>query len=359
MTEAPEAPGVAVARAAAAGIHVLPVPTPFLVGPVNCLLIEDDPLTLIDTGPNSGTALDALARALADHGRRIEDLELIVLTHQHVDHLGLIDILVSRSGAEVAALDRLAGWMEAFPDSIEDDDAFAQALMRRHGIPEDVVTVLSQVSGAFRPYGSRGVATRRLRDGDRLELRDRTLHVQYRPGHSPTDTLFWDAERRLLIGGDHLLAHISSNAMIARVPDPAPAAGSPAPAAPAPEASPGSESPDGRPKSLLTYIESLQRTRALGATIVLGGHGDPVTDPVAVIDGRMKLHRRRAERILALLADGPLSAHEIATAIWANVAVTQAYLTLSEVLGHLDLLIEEGSVSEIEDGERSRFARVS
>lgn len=339
------------ARAAAAGIHVLSVPTPFLVGPVNCLLIEDEPLTLIDTGPNSGTALDALVRALAAHGRRIEDLELIVLTHQHVDHLGLLEILVSRSGAEVAALDLLAGWVEAFPDSIEADDAFAQALMRRHGIPDDVVTVLGQVSGAFRPYGSRGAVTRTLRDGDRLELRDRTLHVQHRPGHSPTDTLFWDADRQLLIGGDHLLAHISSNAMIARIPD-GDATGSPARAAPDTAAGPP------RPRSLLTYMASLRQTRELGAEVVLGGHGEPVTDPVTLIDARMKLHARRAQRILALLAGGPLSAHEIGAAIWANVAVTQAYLTLSEVLGHLDLLIEDGSVTEIADGDASRFARV-
>ncbi len=39
-------------------IHVLPIATPFRVGRVNCHLIEDDPLTLVDTGPNSGRALD-------------------------------------------------------------------------------------------------------------------------------------------------------------------------------------------------------------------------------------------------------------------------------------------------------------
>ena len=50
--------------AAGAGIHRIAVPTPFLVGRVNCYLIEDRPLTLIDTGPNSGKSLDELSRAL-------------------------------------------------------------------------------------------------------------------------------------------------------------------------------------------------------------------------------------------------------------------------------------------------------
>ncbi len=44
----------ALERAAQAGIHRLAIPTPFLVGRVNCYLIEDEPLTLLDTGPNSG-----------------------------------------------------------------------------------------------------------------------------------------------------------------------------------------------------------------------------------------------------------------------------------------------------------------
>ena len=42
--------------------------------------------------------------------------------------------------------------------------------------------------------------------------------------------------------------------------------------------------------------------------------------------------------------------------MWGSVAVTQAFLTLSEVLGHLDLLGVDGKVEEIDDGELSRFA---
>jgi hypothetical protein len=45
--------------------------------------------------------------------------------------------------------------------------------------------------------------------------------------------------------------------------------------------------------------------------------------------------------------------------MWGNVAVTQAYLTLSEVLGHLDLLALAGSVREQEDGETVRFEAMS
>jgi hypothetical protein len=45
--------------------------------------------------------------------------------------------------------------------------------------------------------------------------------------------------------------------------------------------------------------------------------------------------------------------------MWGNVAVTQAYLTLSEVLGHLDLLAMAGEVRELADGEVVRFEAAS
>jgi glyoxylase-like metal-dependent hydrolase (beta-lactamase superfamily II) len=322
--------------AAAAGIHCLPIPTPFAVGRVNTYLIEDDPLTLVDSGPNSAKALDELERALEARGHRIEDLELLVVSHQHIDHLGLLDVLARRSGAEVATLDVLAPYVERYREDAELDDEFADALMRRHGIPDDVVAALRSVSLAFRAWGSSAQVTRRLRDGECLELRDRTLEVLHRPGHSPTDTVFWDAERRILIAADHLIKHISSNPLITRTPG-------------------ASADPDRRPRALMTYLDSLARTRELPAELVLPGHGEPIEDHVALIDERFGMHRRRAEKIHELIAERPRSAYAIAQALWGNVAVTQAFLTLSEVLGHVDLLLSEGRVREAEEGGVVRF----
>ncbi len=318
----------ALALAQRAGIHRLALPTPFLVGRVNCYLIEDEPLTLIDTGPNSGKSLDELERSLAGHGRRIEDLELIVLTHQHMDHLGLLEILARRSGAEVAALDLLEPYLASFSRSAANDDEFAQGVMRRHGVPDDLATVVGAMAAAFRAFGSSGRVTRPLRDGDELAFRDRTLHAHHRPGHSPSDTILWDADREILVAGDHLLGHISSNPLVSR-----PLSGDP-------------NQP--RPQALLQYIDSMRTTRELPARLVLPGHGDPILDHVELIDERLRMHRRRAARIHQLLDARPLTAYEIAVQMWGNVAVTQAYLTLSEVLGHLDLLVEAGQAVEHE-----------
>jgi glyoxylase-like metal-dependent hydrolase (beta-lactamase superfamily II) len=326
-------PEEALEHAREAGIHRLQIPTPFAVGRVNCYLIEDDPLTLVDTGPNSGKSLDELEHQLADLGRSIADIELVVLTHQHIDHLGLVEIIADRSGADVAAIDVVVPFVENFGDDIEADDKFAASLMLSHGIPEDVVVALRSVSRSFRAWGAKAKVTRPLHDGEQLKLRDRSLEVQHRPGHSPSDTVFWDADREILICADHLIAHISSNPLISRPLD-------------------GSNE---RPHALMIYIESLRKTRELPARILLPGHGEPITDHRALIDERFALHRKRSEKIHGLISERPRTAYEIAQELWGNVAVTQAFLTLSEVLGHMDLLAADGRAREVVDGELIRF----
>ena len=326
-------PEEALERAGDAGIHRLRIPTPFAVGRVNCYLLEDEPLTLIDTGPNSGKALDELQSQLATHGHSIDDLELVILTHQHIDHLGLVEIIVAHSGAEVAALDLAAERLANFGEDAEREDEFAVELMLRNGIPSEVAFALQSVSRSFRGWGSRAEVTRQLADGEEIAFRDRTLRTLHRPGHSPSDTVFWDEERRIMIAADHLIAHISSNPLITRPLD-------------------GSAE---RTQALVTYIESLRKTREMPVEIVLSGHGEPVVDHVALIDDRLAKHERRKEKIYGLIEEQPRSGYEIAQAIWGNVAVTQAFLTLSEVIGHADLLVNEGRVREADDGEVIRY----
>jgi glyoxylase-like metal-dependent hydrolase (beta-lactamase superfamily II) len=317
-------------------IHCLPIPTPFAVGRVNVYLVEDDPLTLVDAGPNSGTSLTTLEGALAEHRRKVEDLERIVVTHQHMDHIGLVEILASRSGAEVVALEKLAPWLANYSEGMEADDEFSDALMARNGIPDDVRHALRAVSTAYRAWGAAATVTTTVAEGDVIGFADRSWTVFHRPGHSPSDTVFHDSDRGELIGGDHLIKHISSNAVISRPLD-------------------GGDPAD-RPQALAIYLDSLAKTRAMEIVRVLPGHGEEIHEHAELIEERFRLHERRARKLLGLIADQPRTAYELAQAMWGNVAVTQAYLTLSEVLGHVDLLRNDGHVVEHDDGGVARFA---
>jgi glyoxylase-like metal-dependent hydrolase (beta-lactamase superfamily II) len=316
------------------GVHCLAIPTPFAVGRVNCYLIEDEPLTLLDAGPNSATSLTVLEAALAEHGRRPEDLERIVVTHQHIDHIGLVDILAERSGAEVCALDLLAPWLASYKQEMEENDSFSAEIMLRNGIPQDVVYALRAVSASFRAWGAAAHVTRPLAESELLQFASRSWRVLHRPGHSPSDTVFWDEASGELFGGDHLIKHISSNPLISR---------------------PLQGDVGERPRALMIYMDSLRATQEMELEVVYAGHGEPVEDHRALIDERMKMHERRASKLYGLIAERPRNAYELAQEMWGNVAVTQAFLTLSEVLGHVDLLIEEGRVSEREEGGVTRF----
>jgi glyoxylase-like metal-dependent hydrolase (beta-lactamase superfamily II) len=315
-----------------ADIKVLPLPTPFAIGNVNCVLLEGEPLTVVDPGPHMHSAREALEAGLTRHGYAIGDLEQVLLTHQHHDHVGLAGEVARDAGAELAAIGPLADFLADFDRSMDHDDRYAVETMVRSGIERKVAATLRTMSAAFRVFGRGARIDRRLEPGDVVQAGGRRLRVLPRPGHSPTDTVFLDQDAGLLVGGDHLLKRISSNP-IAHAPigvdDPEAAAR-------------GTD----RPRPLLTYIESMRETRQLAVSLVLPGHGDPFTEAGALIDRRIKFHERRARKVRDVL-ERPMTASEIAGALWANLPVAQTYLALSEVIGHLDMLIEAGEV-EIE-----------
>ncbi len=311
------------------GIHCLPVPTPFAVGRVNCYLVEADPLTLIDAGPRSERSLAELTAMIEATGNHIEDIGLVIVTHQHIDHVGLVRTVAEKAGAEVAALDKAVGRLANFGRDFAAEDDMAVELMVTNGIDPEIADGLRAVSKTFRDLGDTVDVTMPLSDGGTLQLGDLTLEVFHRPGHSPSDTIFRDPETGLTFGGDHLLSHISSNPLISRPLDGGP----------------------GRTRSLLDYEDSLKKTREMDISVMLSGHGDPIDDHRGLIDSRLAAQRRRSKKILDIIRERPRTAHEVAEAIWGDVALTQAYLTLSEVIGHTDALERDGEVTaESRDG---------
>jgi glyoxylase-like metal-dependent hydrolase (beta-lactamase superfamily II) len=317
-----------------ADIHHIALPTPFQIGDVNTWLLRGEPLTLVDAGPLMEETEARLEQELAALGVAIEDLELIFLTHQHSDHVGLASELQRRSGAEVAGTAALAAHLADVRAATGADDAYSMALMRRHGVSDRIVETLVNITGAFRRFVGDVPVGRVVREGDELRAGGRAWRVRERPGHSPTDTVL--VADGLLIAGDHLLEKISSNP-VAHVPIGAP---DPAGLAASPQ----------RPRTLLTYADSMRATAADDrGELILPGHGDPFTGAAALVENRLGMHERRAQKILEALAE-PRTAAAVGRDLWRHVPVTQAYLVLSEVLGHLDLLEERGAV-RAEEGD--------
>src|SRR4051812_40658710 len=115
---------------------ILPIPLPLPhIKTVNAWLLHGDPLTLLDTGPHEERALAELERGLARVGVRVEDLELVLATHHHLDHVGLAAAIKRRSGARIAALGAVAAYAERYHDGVAADREFSRRLLARHGVP--------------------------------------------------------------------------------------------------------------------------------------------------------------------------------------------------------------------------------
>ena len=180
----------------------IPVPLPHIRS-VNTWLLRGDPLTLVDTGPHADDALAALEAGLRRAGTRVEDVELVLLTHHHLDHTGLAATIAARSGAAVAALDRAADYGERYAERSEADRRFSHALMRHHGVPDAVVDGNEAFWDYIRRSSDAWDTDIRLSDGERISAGGRQLRVVARPGHSTTDTIFVDDRAGLAFVGDH------------------------------------------------------------------------------------------------------------------------------------------------------------
>lgn len=310
-------------------VVTITLPTPYAVGPVNCYLLRGDPVTLIDAGPNSSDALTGLRAGFSAAGLQLEDVGQVVLTHQHSDHIGLAHVVQEASGCRVAAHEGVVSFLADWGSSMEGEDAYQAEVMRLHGVPGDVIQTLRVVSRAYHAFGGSVVVDMPLADGDEIVAGGRTLVTRYRPGHSPSDTLFVDQANRVGFAGDHLIGHISSNPIVHRPL--------------------GREAdPRHRTSSLAAYLDSLARTGDLDLDLLYPGHGTPVPNYRVLVPERIAHYRARSERVLAELAAGARTGYGVARAIWGDVAIRQAYLTLSEVLGALDLLLADSRVVELE-----------
>jgi len=315
------------------------IPLPLLhIGSVNTWLLRGEPMTLVDTGPREDQALSALETGLARSGVRLEDIELILVTHHHLDHTGLATTIADRSGAEIAAFERAAAYGRNYAERTAADRRFSLALMRHHGVPERVIEENEGFWDFIERASDAYDADVELADGATIRAGGRDLRVVARPGHSTTDALLVDERERFAFVGDHLLGGISSNT----------------------EIYPALE-PDGtRPRARVEYLQSLRETAAMPLARLLTGHGDEVTAHADLVRRRLGEHDRRCDRIVEALRSGQSSAFEIATQLWSPRTVSeQPLLVVWEVLGHLDLLLDGGRVEEHVTDDGSTYGAAS
>lgn len=151
-----------------------------------------DGLTLVDTSvPGS---LPQIGKELQCIGHQLSDSKRILITHAHPDHFGSLAALKEVTGAGIYAHARhesavIRGEKKPVlpPRSHRNWTSPFQAWLLRTSFP-----ACSQVDCE-------------LKEGDRLDEVLPGLEVIDEPGHSPGQCRFWQAEQRLLFGGDVMM----------------------------------------------------------------------------------------------------------------------------------------------------------
>jgi glyoxylase-like metal-dependent hydrolase (beta-lactamase superfamily II) len=303
------------------------VPTPFYVGPVNVYLIAEEPVTLIDTGPKTKEAIEALREGLRRARFRVSDVRRIVLTHAHEDHCGLAHSLRDEAkDAEVL----VHGWETGHRAARLEYEEHHQLLVRA-GVPAEDIKSLRVMYEGVRAYADalEDDEYSELVDEAEIEFATGSLRVVHTPGHTPGSCSFLREADRTIFAGDCVLKRITPNPILS--PDPV--------------------DPSRRFPSLAEYMVSLARLRALAPTLVHGGHGEPITDYEELFNRYLRAIRERQADVIRLVPGAGATAWDLAREMFPGTDDVHRFLAVSEAVAHLDLAHSEGKLAlELSDG---------
>ncbi|MFC5974000.1 MBL fold metallo-hydrolase [Halomarina salina] len=303
-------------------VQQIEIPTPFEVGRVNCYLFTGAEATLLDPGPNTEAAYEALSAGLNEQGFSVSDVDHVLFTHPHMDHFGMANRIVEESGAKTVAHRDAVVALNGPDRHFERERAFFRPFLLSMGVPEDIIASALMLPEAYTEYRKPFAVDRKLADGDTIDVGG-GLTAIHTPGHAPGSVCFVSRTDDVVFTGDHVLQDVTPNPLLTITPG----AG------------------DERTRSLPTYLESLNRLRRVDATVGRAGHGDDITDIDARIQETLEHHNDRKELIAGLINKiGPMSAYDVMQEMFPELPATEVFAGMSEVIGHLDLLEDENRV---------------
>jgi glyoxylase-like metal-dependent hydrolase (beta-lactamase superfamily II) len=313
-------------RVCAPGIWRLSTPLPFRPREVHAYLVACDPgYLLVDGGLNTAEAWDALDAGVRAVAGGWPAVTLHVVTHMHMDHVGLSRRVREASGARVAMgaldADRMAH-AAADPD---DEAAYRAGLLRRCGAPASAAAEVERVRGGAAGLAPPVEVDVRL-EGEAGDVPGaRGWGFVWTPGHTAGHLSLHRPADGVLIAGDAVLPHITPTLGVNRQ----------------------------RTDPVGDYLDALVRLEALAPSRVLPGHGDPPPDALARIRELRAAAEAESAAVEAVLDGAPATAWQVVERRYPDreMPVSTRMLALRETLAHLDRLVAAGRAVETQPEE--------
>jgi glyoxylase-like metal-dependent hydrolase (beta-lactamase superfamily II) len=319
------------------GIYEIFLPLPMRPTIINVYLIDcHGAWTLVDTGMNTPDSVATLEDALSQVGIKIEDLNMVVGTHHHVDHFGTSATLKRRSGAitllhdlEVERLNRMLtmGPPSSRPESRE--------FFTSHGFPIEKYPIEGMRpawmgTGVYDPLPE---PDKYLADGAIIPIGDRKLEIVWTPGHAPGHCVVYLRKEKVLIVGDHLLPKITPHVGIY---------------------------PGGPGNPLGDFISSQLKVQRFDVELVLPAHGGIFHDHRHRANQLIEHHHYREAEMLDIVKRQPKCAFDIASQVFGDEdrPIFHVMAATFETLAHLELARIEGRAKKVERDGRVLYQAV-
>jgi glyoxylase-like metal-dependent hydrolase (beta-lactamase superfamily II) len=294
------------------GVSRIEIPTPFPVGSVNCYLIEGSPLTLIDTGPKTPKSLATVKKELQNMSYEMSDIEQILLTHNHIDHIGLAAQFVRKrvrihgTATEVWIHHRDAKALIDYGEHAENYvESFAE-IIAMSGVPKNETLKLDpkRLIEYYMSMRESVPTTQSFNDNASFKTGIGEVSAVWVPGHSSGSTCFVCDELQVIFSGDHVLGDISSNPSISfdrseRI-------------------------------GMMTYFESLDRISSREGYIALPGHREPILDITSRIEALRGEYDEKLQIAVDSLTSNPQTVYDLSRIVYGDYDTNSLVLALAE-----------------------------
>ncbi len=320
------------------GIQMIQVPLPGYssLGTANIFLLTSSPVTLIDTGPKYPGSFEYVKDEINRSGLSTVDIERILITHSHVDHFGLVESIRKDAGKSIPCFIHPKDLWRLGPDSHRQEilNGEVELLAAMVGMPTPELEKIKEQFPLFDVLCDPVGDALTMEDNDIFEGDGYEIRVVHTPGHTPGSCCFYETRRKILFSGDHILKHITPNPLYPLRKD---------------------LLQDHDYKSLKIYLQSLDKVAALDVKQVLTGHKDPVDDIQALVLSYRKHHREREDRIWQALHKKARPLYDIFSEVFDFIPENDVLLAVSEILVHLEMLVEAGRVTLVDSGPPAMY----